>query len=164
MDNNKYSIYRKIRYDRTYRTLGKMSWWRIVLGVALLISVLFISGAVSDSFAARGNFRTAQKLIVWPWWMETYRPETKDYIDAGVLYQDGEYESAYAAFEALGDTEQARLFKSLSALRLAQEKNAAGDQYGAAEALSLVDSALLSGTELEAYETLLASLPGRAAA
>ena len=31
--DDRHSVYRQIRAQRTYRTLGKMSWWRIVLGI-----------------------------------------------------------------------------------------------------------------------------------
>ena len=34
-----HSVYRQIRAERTWRPLGKMSWWRIVLGLALLLLV-----------------------------------------------------------------------------------------------------------------------------
>jgi VCBS repeat-containing protein len=40
---NKYQVYRDIRFKRTYRTIGKMSAWRIVLGVILIIFVLLLS-------------------------------------------------------------------------------------------------------------------------
>ena len=46
--DNRYGTYRQIRAQRTYRTLGKMSWWRIVLGLALLLSVFLISGFFSQ--------------------------------------------------------------------------------------------------------------------
>ena len=111
--------YRQIRYDRTYRTLGKMSWWRIVLGVALLLVVVFLSGTVSQSFAARGKFVMARKVMLSPGWMERYKPETKAYIDAGVLYEQGDYEEAYAAFAAIDGYEAADTMKARTALKLA---------------------------------------------
>lgn len=57
--DNKYSVYRQIRYDRTYRTLGRMNWIRVVLGAVLLVSIFFISGTVSEYFASRGNYAFA---------------------------------------------------------------------------------------------------------
>lgn len=92
--DNKYSTYRKIRYDRTYRPLGKMTWWRVVLGILLLLLVFLLSGAVSQSFASRGQFRTAKTLMISPSWVEKYKPELKAFIDAGVLYEAGEYDAA----------------------------------------------------------------------
>ena len=90
---NKYSEYRRIRFERTYRPLGRMTWWRVVLGVALLVFVLFLSGTVSGSFAARGRFKTAEALMVSPRWMETYRPELKAFLDSYEAFMD-----EYAAF------------------------------------------------------------------
>ena len=46
--NNRTAVYRQIRAQRTWRPLGKMSWWRIVLGLALLLLVFLISGFVSQ--------------------------------------------------------------------------------------------------------------------
>ena len=99
--DNRYGVYRKIRNDRTYRTLGKMSWWRIVLGLALLLSVLLISGTVSQSFALRGHFQTAEALMIAPGWMERYKPEAKALIEAGALYESGDCDGAYEAVTAL---------------------------------------------------------------
>ena len=143
---SKYSVYRQIRQQRTYRTLGRMTRWRVILGFVLLLSVFFISGAVSKSFAARGHFRTAKALMLSPRWVETYNPDLGRYIDAGLLYEDGDYAGALAGFEALGD--------SKAALHLAEERRAAGDEEGAREALSAVDPTLLPETETAAYEAL----------
>lgn len=151
---SKYSVYRQIRQQRTYRTLGRMTRWRVILGFVLLLSVFFISGAVSKSFAARGHFRTAKALMLSPRWVETYNPDLGRYIDAGLLYEDGDYAGALAGFEALGDSKAARQMAGLSALRLAEERRAAGDEEGAREALSAVDPTLLPETETAAYEAL----------
>lgn len=59
--DNKYSVYRQIRYDRTYRTLGRMNWIRVVLGAVLLVSIFFISGTVSEYFASRGTMPLRRK-------------------------------------------------------------------------------------------------------
>ncbi len=93
--DNRYSVYRQIRYERTYKTLGKMNWVRIVLGALLLISVFFITGTVAEYFASRGNFSLAEKMMLVPAWMENYKPETKAYIEAGALYESGDYDGAY---------------------------------------------------------------------
>ena len=98
---NKYSVYRQIRYDRTYRTLGRMTWWRVVLGLVLLASVFFLSGTVSQSFAARGQFRTAERLLLSRTWMERYRPDLLAFIDAGAAYEDGNYDAAYERLTVL---------------------------------------------------------------
>ena len=83
--SNKFDTYRSIRFKRTYRTLGKMSWWRIVLGLALMCYVLLLSGLVSQLFASREKFVVAEKLMISPEWMDEYKPETKAFIEAGVL-------------------------------------------------------------------------------
>ena len=111
--------YRRIRYDRTYRPLGKMSWWRIVLGVALLLLVVFLSGTASQSFAARGKFIMARKVMLSPGWMERYKPDTLAFINAGVLYEEGDYEGAYSGFSAIDGLDAADTMKSRTALKLA---------------------------------------------
>lgn len=151
---SKYSVYRQIRQQRTYRTLGRMTRLRVIVGFVLLLSVFFISGAVSKSFAARGHFKTAKALMLSPAWVEKYNPDLKSWIDAGVLYEDGDYEAALAGFAALGENASARQMASLSALRLAEARQAAGDAEGALEALSAVDPALLPEAEAAAYEAL----------
>ena len=151
--DSKYSVYRKIRYDRTYKTLGKMSWIRVVLGVALLISVLLISGAASEPLAARGHFGAAKTLMVWPWWMETYRPEFKAYIDAGVLYEEGNYEDAQSMLKDI-EMEDAAWLEAACMVKLASEKL---DEEQCAEACDLllaVDTLILPPREVEEYMSL----------
>ena len=99
--DDKYSVYRNIRYNRTYRTLGKMSWWRVVLGAVLVVYVLLLSGLVSQIFATREQFVIAEKLMISPEWMEKYKPETKAFIEAGVLYQNGKINEALDEFKSL---------------------------------------------------------------
>ena len=144
---NKYSVYRRIRQERTYRTLGKMSWWRVVLGLALLASVFLISGAVSRFFAERGHFHAAERLMVSRRWVETYRPDTLAFIEAGLLYEDGDYEGALAAFRLQTDSEPARRMESVSAVKLAAEKLGAEDRDAAFEAVNSVEPERLSGEE-----------------
>ena len=136
---NKYSVYRRIRQERTYRTLGRMTWWRIVLGLVLLASVFFISGAVSRFFAERGHFHTAEKLMVSRRWVETYRPDTLAFIEAGLLYEDGDYEGARAAFHAQEDSEAARTMENAAAVKIAERKLAEGEY----------DAAFAAATEVE---------------
>ncbi len=155
---NKYGVYRKIRYDRTYRPLGKMSWWRVVLGLVLLLFVFLLSGSVSKGFASRGQFKTAQALMISPSWMEKYNPELKAYIEAGVLYENGDYEPALEAFKALGDADAALAMTSRCALKLAAEKRAAGDCGAACACLTEADVGLLSDAEAEEYYKLCADL------
>ena len=150
---SKYSVYRQIREQRTYRTLGKMTWWRVVLGLVLLLSVFFISGTVSKSFAARGHFRTAKALLVSPAWVEKYNPDLGRFIDAGVLFEDGDYAAALAGFEAL-EGDAALAMKSRSALQLAQARLDAGDTDAAREALAQADPSHLSEAEAQQREAL----------
>lgn len=152
------NLYREIRYRRTYRTLGKMSVWRVVLGILLLCSVLFISGFVSQLFAARGQFHIAETLMISPAWMEQYKPETKAFIEAGVLYQDGEYEAAAEAFGRIEDVEDAPFMENLSYLKLASEKLSEGDEDGAYTVLTSVDHTLLAEEYGEEYISLCDSL------
>ena len=155
--DDRHSVYRKIRYDRTYRPLGRMSWWRIVAGILLLLLVFCMTGIVSRPFVARGNFRMAERLLLFPAWMETYRPVEKAYLDAGVLYQDGDYEAARDALDGI-DLDAARQLKSLAALKLAEEKLSAGDAEAAAAAFAEVDVSLLPEKETPLYESLRAAL------
>lgn len=161
--DNKFSLYRKIRQDRTYRTLGTMSLWRVALGSLLLLSILFITGIVSRPFVARGDFRTARTLLLFPSWMETYHPEDKAYLDAGVLYQDGDYEAALEAFREIKH-EGAPAMRSRAALKLAEEKLAGGDEGGARSALTEADASLLTEAEAQTYAELCAALDLRSAA
>ena len=157
---SKYSVYRRIRYDRTYRPLGKMSWWRVIIGLALLFFVFLLSGTVSRGFASRGHFITAQKLMISPAWMEKYNPELKAYIDAGALYETGEYEAARRAFADLGDRDSAIAMGNLCALKLAAEEYAAGEYGTACSLLTEVDVSLLqsAGEEAEYYRLCSALL------
>lgn len=154
---DKYALYRKIRHDRTYRTLGKMSWWRVLLGSLLLLSILFFTGTVSKPVAARGDFRTAKALLITPAWMARYLPDDLAYLDAGVLYQDSDYEAALEAFSALGSAD-ARQMHSRSALRLAETRLAAGDAEGARKAFEEIDETRLPAGEAEALAALKAAL------
>lgn len=142
--DNKYGTYRKIRYDRTYRPLGKMTWWRVVLGIVLLILVFLLSGAVSQGLAFRGHFKAARALMISPSWVERYKPELKAFIDAGVLYEDGEYD---AAAETLAAADPGRLPKPEEAFSLAErllEHYAAQPQSEHNDLMIQVLSALLN--------------------
>lgn len=149
--DNRFQLYRQIRFQRTYRTLGKMSVWRVALGVALLVIVFLISGVVSQRFAAAGHFRVADALMIYPAWMEKYKPETKAFIEAGVIYQDGDYEAAAQAFELIEDLEAADAMESLSYVKLADEKLSTGEKDAAYEAFEKADISLLSEKDAEEY-------------
>lgn len=141
--DNRYGEYQKIRHDRTYRTIGKMSLWRVVLGIALLILVLLLSGAVSQLLASHGHFKAAQTLMISKQWMEKYKPETKDYIDAGVLYQAGDYEAAYEIFSGIEGLKAAEEMQSVTAVELARQRLDNHDYDGAYQSLCETDTALL---------------------
>ena len=94
-ENRTANSYQEIRQNRTYRTLGKMTWWRVVIGLLLLLGVFLISGMPSQWLAARGHYRAARTLMIAPGWMERYKPDTKLLIEAGAACADGDYESAY---------------------------------------------------------------------
>lgn len=135
-----------------------MSWWRVIVGLALLFFVFLLSGTVSRGFASRGHFITAQKLMISPAWMEKYNPELKAYIDAGALYENGDYEPAFQAFDALGGADSALAMKNRCALKLAAEKRAAGDYGAAFTFLTEADVDLLSEAEAEEYYGLCSEL------
>jgi len=156
--DNKYSVYRKIRFDRTYRTLGKMSWWRIVLGIVLLIVVLLISGVVSQRLAAGGNFRAAEKLMIHPAWMEKYKPETKAFIEAGVIFQDGDFEKAALAFSEVEGVDAADAMESVAWMKLASHNLSAGEHAKAYEAVIKADSSFLVEEYAEEYTDVCSSL------
>lgn len=92
--NNRTAVYRQIRAQRTWRPLGKMSWWRIVAGVTLLLLALLLSGVPAQRLAASGRFEAAERLILSRAWMEKYKPESLRFIRAGVLYEHGEEAAA----------------------------------------------------------------------
>ena len=155
---NKYGVYRQVRYNRTYRTLGRMTWWRVVLGVALLILVFVIAGTPSQILAERGHFRAAERALLFPGWAEKYRPELKAFIEAGVLYEEGDYAAAADAFAAQEDIDAVLTMRALSRLHLAQQRWEAGDADGARAALALTDSERLAGDDLALWQQLTEKL------
>ena len=161
---NKNAVYRQIRYDRTYRPLGKMTWWRIVLGAALLLFAVLLSGVPSQHAAARGHYRTAKTLMVSPSWMETYKPEVKAWIEGGVFYLDGDYEKARETLENAGDSDAVRALRSRNALKQAAEMLDAGERDAAADVLLTVTPALLSDKEQQTYLALREALAAPALA
>ena len=92
--NSRISIYRQIRAQRTWRPLGKMSWWRVGVGIALLLFALLLSGVPSQRLAASGRLEAAERMIISRAWMERYKPESMRFIQAGALYERGEEEAA----------------------------------------------------------------------
>lgn len=149
--DNKHATYRQIRYDRTYRPLGKMSWWRVVLGTALLVFVFLLSGVVSQRFASQGHFKTAQALMVSPSWVEKYKPELKAYIDAGVLYENGDYEAARQAFGKLDSSDAVLRMRNLCSLKEISEKLATGEYEAAYDILTEMDVLQLTEAESEEF-------------
>ena len=153
MDNN-INEYRNIRYQRTYRTIGKMSWWRIVLGIVLIVFVIFLSGWPSQMLAARGKFIAAEKAMISPEWMEDYKPDTKAFIEAGVLYENGEYEAASAAFSEISNIDAASTMKNAAELRVALESYADEKLDICYDAFSSIDPAELNEDDLQSYNEL----------
>ena len=152
--DNRYGTYRQIRAQRTWRPLGRMSWWRVVLGCALLLSVFLLSGFFSQRLAESGHFKAAEKLMLSPRWVETYRPTLKAYIEAGVLYQDGDYAAAREAFARIENSEAAEGMKNVSAVKLAEQAFQGGDAEGALAVLDEVESSLLPEEILREYQAL----------
>ena len=103
--DGRYSVYRQIRAQRTWRPLGKMSWWRVIVGVTLLILVLLISGVPAQRMAASGRFEAAERLLLFPSWMEKYKPESSAFIKAGVLAEHGDREAALALLRSIDPSE-----------------------------------------------------------
>ena len=162
--DNRYGSYRQVRAQRTWRTLGKMSWWRIILGTALLLSVFLISGFVSQRLALAGHFRAAEKLMVYPRWVEQYRPDLKAFIDAGLLYESGDYEAAREAFAGIDEQQAAAVMANTCAVKLAAEKWRDGDGGAARALLDTVDASLLQKAAAAEYAALLEELPPPGAA
>lgn len=100
---------RKIKADRVYKTLGKMSWQRVVLGIALLVLILFLSGTASELFFKGGHYRLAEHGMISEKWMEKNKPDTKALIDAGYLYACGDADGAYEIIHGLRNEENYRL-------------------------------------------------------
>ncbi len=166
--DDRYGTYRQIRAQRTWRPLGRMSWPRVILGAALLVLVFLMSGYVSGRLAENGRFHAAQTLMISPRWMETYKPNLKAFIEAGVLYEDGAYDAAREAFAVLAasdgasEREAAELMESLSALKLARQYYENGDAENAGAALTSVKEDVLPESDREEYRdlcTLLAPEP-----
>ena len=83
---------RKIKADRVYKTLGRMSWQRIVLGVILLLYVLMLAGT--------GRYNAAETFMV-DRWMENYKPEEKALIDAWVAFDEGDCDMAFQQIKGI---------------------------------------------------------------
>ena len=149
--DNKYSVYRNIRYNRTYRTLGKMSWWRVVLGAVLIVYVLLLSGLVSQIFATREQFVIAEKLMISPEWMEKYKPETKAFIEAGVLYQNGKINEALDEFKSLENFEAADVMISRASLKLVSEMINNLEYADAYSTLTSINFDFLNTDEIDVY-------------
>ena len=156
--DNRYGLYRSIRHARTNRTLGKMSWWRVALGLALLLFVLLLSGAVSQRLANAGQFKAADALMLSDTWMEKYKPELKAYIEAGVLYQQGDYAAAAEAFGQLEGLAAAEAMRGDALVKLAAQALEQGDRDAAYAALSAVKPALLSEERLRKFRELSTAL------
>ncbi len=155
---NKYSVYRQIRYNRTFRPLGKMSWWRVVLGILLLVFVFLISGAVSQRVAARGNFTLAETLMVSPQWMEKHKPEAKAFIEAGVLYENGEYKKAADSFAMIEGVDAAPVMKCAADVKLAIQYVAANEFELAFDVVDATDVAYLTEENTEEFVELCSAL------
>jgi len=153
-----YAQNRKIKQDRIYKTLGKMSWWRIIAGVALLLLLLLISGVASKPFASRGNYKLAKTLMIAPGWMETYKPEEKAYIEAGVLFEEGRYEEALDAFYAISEHTETSVMASRTELILLSSSLLNGEYEKAYELASKIRTENLSETEQKEYAAALKEL------
>ena len=153
-DMNKYQVYRKIRADRAYRTLGKMNAYRVIAGILLLVFVFFFSGAVSQYFAVRGSFKTANALMIAPGWMEKYRPAQKAFIEAGVMYQDGDYDGAYNAFSAIEELDAAAAMKEASAVKIASLALSESDYDKAYGFITSIDPSALPEADMQEYRNV----------
>ena len=91
---------RKIKEDRVYKTLGRMSWQRIVLGAILLIYVFMLAGTVSEFFLNHGHPKAADTFMVEAW-MDQYKPEEKALIKAWVAYGEEDIGKAYSLLSDL---------------------------------------------------------------
>lgn len=155
--NDKYAVYRKIKHDRAFKTLGKMSLWRVALGILLLIFVFIMTGTVSMLFANNGNFKAAERLIVTGW-MDEYTPDRAAYFRAGARLQEGNAEAAYELLAEVEKPEAAIALRQAAAVELAAQKLEQGDEAAARELFAAVDAALLPETYAEAYAALAARL------
>ena len=89
--------------------------------------------------------------MISPAWMERYKPETKAFIEAGVLYQNGEYAAASSAFGSITEVDAAISMKSASDLRLASERFDTADYDSAFDLLTEVEFSLLSEDDGQLY-------------
>ena len=149
---------RQIKADRVYKTIGKMSWWRIIAGLALLALVFLMAGTVSEFFAERGHYKAAQFFMISPGWMEKHKPQEKAYFAAGVLFEEGDYAAAREACAAIGEYPPAERLEAMCCVRLAQERLAEQDIAGAYALLLGIDTSLLPEKAAEEVQLLMASL------
>ena len=150
--------YKKMAQTEIKRRMGKLYYLRYPVGIALLILVLLMTGVVSNYFANRGNYKTAVRLVAIPQWMERYIPERMDYYKAGVYFQDGLYEEAYAAFDAVDDYDDAERMAAETALVMAQRAFDAGDPDAAYDKLMLVKVPKLTDESRQQLNALCTAL------
>lgn len=100
---------------------------RLVLAVALIAIILFMTGTVSMVFARRGDYDKASRLIIIPSWIEKYNPDRKAYFEAGKLYQCGKITEAYDALTNIEGVKDADLLKSKCSVEIADSKISSGE-------------------------------------
>ena len=139
---------RKIKEDRVYKTLGKMSWQRVVLGVILLLYVFMLAGTVSEFCLNHGHPKAADTFMVEAW-MDKYKPEEKALIKAWVAYGEEDIGKAYGLlsdldYEVLPEKlvdEYAELCRHIGEYYLTDASSAAKERaeamFSAAEAIVL---------------------------
>ena len=151
---------RKIKEDRVYRTLGRMSWQRVVLGVILLLYVFILSGIVSEFFLLRGSYKTADTFMVEAW-MEKYKPEEYTLIKSGAAFDAGDADGACRRIRDMDIAELPAKFwepyialcSQLGEYYRAGEDSRADELFAAAErAASLPDDAESADTAAESPE------------
>lgn len=139
---------RKIKADRVYKTLGKMSWQRVVLGFALLVLIVFLSGVASDFFFKGGHYRLAENCMISEKWMENNKPDAKKLIDAGYLYSNSDADGAYELIVSI-DTDN--LYR-LNAKNFSAFCNELAAYYSSSAPDKAETLRSLSGTILERFD------------
>lgn len=136
---------RKIKADRVYKTIGVVTPLRVAAGAVLLLFIFIFSGSPAEMLTNTGHYSSAEKLVLFDGWMEEYRHDTFEYIKAGTLYGEGDYEGAYDIVRGIDVTELRRgrmYYFADFCTGLGDELAAAGNPDAAEEMYAFSDAAI----------------------
>ena len=139
--------------------MHKFTYIRIPVAIILILVILFMTGVISDLFASNGNYETADKLVLFPNWMENYYPEKKAYYEAGKQFQNGDFYDAYNALSNIENYSEADRLKNRCIVKIAENYIADEEYYQAYTYLCMIEAKNdLPEEEQQIYNSVLEQL------